>query len=124
MAVDTSKLQRVDLSENIAFNDGVSVKYINIKTGVLSNTPVIKLPLEIKEVAEVLEGVETQIIELRLVSDNKQVNPVAGFLVEVYLSGTDGKLTRLFRDDRINFEGSIVSEGFSNFIDLKVDVDD
>src|SRR3990167_5629819 len=74
--------------------------------------------LDILDTVEVVESTDKQTIDLTLVADNKNINPIAGFLVEVYLSGTDGRLTRFFKDDDINVDGSIKSEGFSRFLNL------
>ena len=78
---------------------------------------------DILDTFEVVESTDTQVVDLSLVSDNKGVSPIAGFLVEVYLSGTDGRLTRLFREDDLNVDGSIESEGFSRFLNLEIDVE-
>ena len=86
---------------------------------VLSNTS----DFDILDTFEVVESTDTQVVDLSLVSDNKGVSPIAGFLVEVYLSGTDGRLTRLFREDDLNADGSIESEGFSRFLNLEIDVE-
>src|SRR3990167_2667280 len=79
--------------------------------------------LDILDTVEVVESTDKQTIDLSLVSDHKNISPITGFLVEVYLSGSDGRLTKFFREDDLNVDGLIKSEGFSRFLKLEIDVE-
>lgn len=77
--------------------------------------------IEIKKEVEVVLGVERKRIDLSLVSADGTL-PSDGFLVEVYLSGTDGKLTRVYRNDIVDvLKDDVLQEGFGNYLVLEVD---
>jgi|SRR3990172_5239629 len=86
--------------------------------------PLAPPSFDIIDVVESVVGLDKQVIDLTLVLDNKKVEPLSGFLVEVYLSGSDGKLTRLFRQDDLNADGSIGADGFSKFLNLEIDMEE
>ena len=74
-----------------------------------------------KEVEHVV-GVDAVKIDLLLKTSNGAFPIKDGFLIEVYDSGSDGKLTRLIREsveDAANDE--TVQEGFESFLQLEVD---
>jgi len=75
---------------------------------------------QIKKEIEVVLGVEQKRIELSLVNSDGAL-PNDGFLVEVYLSGTDGKLTRVYREDIVDvLSGDTLQEGFGSYLVLEV----
>lgn len=77
----------------------------------------------IKKEVEVVSGIDKQKIELTLKTSEGLVENT-GFLIEVYLSGTDGKLTRVYQEDVVDvLNDETLSEGFSNYLILDVDVD-
>lgn len=69
----------------------------------------------------VVTGVDEQKIDLNIVSEGKKIQPISGFLVEVYLSGSDGRLTRLYKEDKIDLNGNIQNEGFSQYFSIELD---
>lgn len=74
---------------------------------------------------EVVTGLDRQKIDLSLQNKEDEVDTQNGFLVEVFLSGTDGKLTRVNRNDLINpANDNMLEEGFGEFLDLRLDVED
>jgi hypothetical protein len=54
--------------------------------------------LNVKQKADVVVGLDTQKIDLRLLTDTRQT-PQKGFIVEVYESGSDGKLLKVYEED-------------------------
>lgn len=70
---------------------------------------------------EKVTNIDEKIIELTLKSENARIEPTAGFLVEVFASGSDGKLTRLFQHDLTDLHGNVTEEGFSNFLVVTLD---
>lgn len=76
----------------------------------------------IKKEVEVVVGVDGKKIDLSLVSSEGNIEPSAGFLVEVYLSGTDGKLTRVYQEDLVDvLNDDTLSDGFASYLKLEVD---
>ena len=70
---------------------------------------------------EKVKNIDEKVIELVLKSENVKVNPTAGFLVEVFLSGSDGKLERLFEKDLTDLYGNVLEDGFSNYLIVDID---
>lgn len=78
--------------------------------------------VEIKKEVEIVVGVDGQKIEFSLANSDGSVPSDAGFLVEVYSSGSDGKLSRVFREDLVDvINDETISEGFSSYLVLEVD---
>jgi hypothetical protein len=70
---------------------------------------------------EVVKGVDSKKIELGL-SDGSSIESINGFLIEVYFSGTDGKLTKLNRKDSIDpITRATLKDGFEQYFSLEVD---
>jgi hypothetical protein len=68
-------------------------------------------------------GIDEVKIDLKLTNGNREVDSRNGYLIEIFLSGTDGKLTRLYQDELIDpISGDVLRESFSEFLVLKVDV--
>lgn len=110
-------MSTINLSNFVPLGDG----FLNKSTGTVS-TDIAPVFEGLTDVITVVTGVDEQKIELNLISENsKRVEPVSGFLVEVYLSGTDGKLTRLFKEDNIDINGNIIDEGFLKYFFLELD---
>lgn len=77
--------------------------------------------VEIKKEVEVVLGVDSKKIDLSIVSSEGNL-PSNGFLVEVYLSGSDGKLTRVYKEDVVDvLSDETVQEGFGHYLILRVD---
>lgn len=77
--------------------------------------------IQIKKEVEVVTGVDRKAIDLSLVSSEGALQS-NGFLVEVYLSGTDGKLTRVYRQDIVDvLSDDVLQEGFGHYLILEVD---
>jgi hypothetical protein len=47
-------------------------------------------------------GIDEVKIDLKLTNGNREVDSRNGYLIEIFLSGTDGKLTRLYQDELID----------------------
>jgi hypothetical protein len=73
--------------------------------------------------ADVVTSVDSQIIEFYLKTSDGKIDPKDGFLVEVYESGSDGKLTRLYREDLQDpvDNNNIIQDGFSNYFSIEED---
>lgn len=84
-------------------------------------TPVVQ-DVVVKKEVEVVVGVDGKTIDFSLASSEGTIAPVNGFLVEVYTSGSDGKLTRVYREDLVDvLNDDTLSDGFSSYLVLKVD---
>lgn len=76
----------------------------------------------INDKAEYVTGIDGKKIEFLLANSNGEFPSANGFLIEVYLSGADGKLTRVYQEDRVDFlSNENLSDGFSNYLVLEVD---
>lgn len=63
-----------------------------------------------------------QTIQLRLQGSNGNIAPTKGFLITVYLSGTDGTLTRMYQNEIIDIaDNSVLRGGFGQYITLELD---
>lgn len=73
--------------------------------------------------ADVVVGVDSLDIDFYLKTSNGTIDPKSGFLVEVFESGSDGKLTKLYQDDLVDpvDENKTLEDGFSNYFTLKLD---
>lgn len=108
----------LDIGNFIALEQNV---YLNKTTGGISNEIQPDFSTIINEEVTIITGIDKQKINLRLVSGNSKISPINGFLVEVYVSGSDGKLTRLYQKDDLDENGDIRNEGFEQYflMDLK-----
>lgn len=73
---------------------------------------------------EIVLSVNSQLINFQLKTSDGPIEPKAGFLVEVFHSGSDGKLKRLYTEnleDPLD-EDNVISDGFGNYFKLEVDV--
>jgi hypothetical protein len=86
---------------------------------VVAPPPAVK---EIKREVEIVAGVGRQRINLKLATSSGEVPAQNGFLIEVFESGSDGKLTRLYSEDLIDeLSEDVIREGFQHYLTLKVD---
>lgn len=70
---------------------------------------------------DIVYAVQAQKIELGM-SDGSPIIPVNGFLIEVYASGSDGKLTRMYESTVIDpITNEIIREGFSRYLTIDID---
>jgi len=98
---------------------GVSNLLDIIKTQVNISSSV---PASVAKQVEVVVGIEGQKIDFTLASSEGKFEVSDGFLVEVYLSGSDGVLTRVYEQDVVDVvNDTTLSEGFSNYLVLKID---
>lgn len=79
--------------------------------------------VQISPTVQKIVGNDSVTISLDLVSQNQHVPNKNGFFIQVFLSGTDGRLVRLYADDFID-PASLAPQrgGFAQYIDLEVDV--
>ena len=88
------------------------------RVGILNQKETRKI---IKTEVEKVKNIDEKIIELTLKSEITQVDPQAGFLIEVFLSGSDGRLTRIYKDDLVDLNGNVIEEGFSRYLVMDID---
>lgn len=69
-------------------------------------------------------GLESTKIDLQLKTSDGISEVKDGFLIEIYLSGSDGKIKRLYKEDIEDpLDGDkTISDGFDNYFKLEVDV--
>lgn len=127
-----SNITGLSLNKNyiVVSND----KVLNKIDGSVSNltdvlqTQVLSASVDAASVAkqvEVVLGIEGKKINFLLNSSEGNVEPIDGFLVEVYLSGADGTLTRVYQQDVVDVvNDTTLSEGFANYLILNLDVED
>jgi len=106
-------------------------KVLNIKTGFVKplsawaqdNQSVPSLnTLSISDEIDVVTGLSRVVIDLSLKSSEGPVVASSGYLVEVYESGSDGKITKLYEEDVVDvLEDTVLRKGFE--ADLFMDVD-
>jgi len=73
---------------------------------------------------EIVVGVEGKRIDFSLATSEGAMEAPSGYLIEVYLSGTNGQLTRVYKEDVVDvINDNTLSEGFSNYLVLKMDVE-
>ena len=71
---------------------------------------------------ELVVGLETKTIDFKLGNSEGTTPSNNGFLVEVFDSGSDGKITRLYKEDVVDaLNDETLSEGFENYFILEVD---
>ena len=70
---------------------------------------------------EKVTHIDEKVIDLVLKSEITQIEPTAGFLIEVYASGSDGRLQRLYQDDLVDLNGKVIEQGFSDYLNLELD---
>ena len=70
---------------------------------------------------EKVTNIDETTIEFVLKSENGKIVPQAGYLIEIYSSGSDGRLLRLYQSDLTDLHGKVLLEGFSNFMTLEID---
>ncbi len=76
--------------------------------------------IEIKKEIEKIDGLTNVSLDLSLVG-SKPMPAKDGFLIEVYESGSDGTLTRVYQTDLVDpFTNDVVREGFESSMHLKV----
>lgn len=74
---------------------------------------------------EIVVGVEGKKIDFTLATSEGVMDAPSGYLIEVYLSGTNGQLTRVYKEDVVDvINDNTLSEGFSNYLVLNMDVDE
>lgn len=74
---------------------------------------------------EIVVGVEGKKIDFTLATSEGVMEAPSGYLVEVYLSGANGQLTRVYKEDVVDvINDNALSEGFSNYLVLNVDIDE
>lgn len=73
--------------------------------------------------AEVVTSVGSSVIDFYLKTSDGIIETKDGFLIEVFESGSDGKLTRLYQEDLNDpvDENKVVDDGFSNYFTVEVD---
>lgn len=69
---------------------------------------------------EKVKAIDEKTVELVLKS-NQLIETKNGFLIEVFLSGTDGKLTKLYKDSVEDLYGNITEIGFSEYLEIDLD---
>lgn len=111
------KKSSLKLSNFVSLKDG----FLNKTTGTVSPVLSDLIEGEADNTITIVTGVDEQKIDLNLISEGKRTEPIAGFLVEVYLSGTDGKLTRLYKEDRIDINGNVIDESFESYFSVELD---
>jgi len=76
--------------------------------------------LNVKREVEKIIGLDQTTINLTLKNETR-IEPKSGFLIEVYSSGSDGSLTRMYKDDLKDIYGNVLEEGFSRYLNLQAD---
>lgn len=73
--------------------------------------------------ADVVTSVDYQIIDFYLKTSDGKLTPKDGFLIEVFDSGSDGKLVRLYKEDLQDpvDNNNVIQDGFSNYFTIEVD---
>jgi len=78
----------------------------------------------IKKEAEVVTGIDATLIDLQIANSRGKVDPISGFLVEVFLSGSDGKLTKVYKEDIVDpINDEIIRGGYGEFLRLETDTE-
>lgn len=73
---------------------------------------------------EKVKNVDESLIKLVIKSGEENIEPIGGFLVEVYSSGSDGKLVRMLSEDLVDLNGNVVEQGFSDYLVMEIDNED
>lgn len=84
--------------------------------------PVVIENAEIKKEVEVVVGIDGQRINFTLANSDGEISTNDGYLIEIYVSGSDGTLTRAYKEDVVDAANdNTLSEGFSNYLKLEID---
>ena len=76
--------------------------------------------VSVKKEIEVIQGLDEVKIDLKLQNFEGAIESKDGFLIEVFLSGTDGLLTKINRDELVDFiDDKTKEDGFSEFLALR-----
>lgn len=75
----------------------------------------------VKSLIEKVKNIDQKEVEFVLKSGIDHLDPVSGFLVEVFVSGSDGKLQRLYREDLVDVNGNVKEEGFERYMTIQID---
>jgi hypothetical protein len=76
--------------------------------------------LSLKKEIEVVQGVDQEVLEFSLQTATGPQPAPGGFLIEVFLSGSDGTLTKIDRNEVINgIDDATIEDGFSEFLNLQ-----
>jgi hypothetical protein len=79
--------------------------------------------LTISRNLEVVTGLSRGVINLQLKSSEGETPSPGGYLIEVYESGSDGKVVKLFEESVVDvLEDKVLKKGFSSDMFLDVDV--
>lgn len=78
--------------------------------------------LSIDERADVVYGLDTAYISFGLKTSDGAIPTINGFLIEVFSSGSNGKLKRMYEEDVEDpiDDSQTISDGFSNFLKIEV----
>jgi len=79
---------------------------------------------EISDTAEAVISLESKVINFIFKTSDGLVDYKNGFLIEVYDSGSDGKLTKMYLEDIQDplDENKLINDSFSNYFTLELDV--
>lgn len=120
--VDFSKTKKQLMTTNLASITMDPVEKLHLLDENYSNSvPTTEKHIIVKSQVEKVTHVDEKNIELVLKSGIDKVQPTAGFLVEVFLSGSDGRLFRLFEEDLVDLHGNTIEEGFSKYFLMDFD---
>lgn len=73
---------------------------------------------------EIVTGVDGKRIDFTLANSEGEIESSEGYLIEIYVSGSNGVLTRVYKEDVVDVvNDDTLSEGFSNYLVLKLDVE-
>lgn len=78
--------------------------------------------LSLSQRADVVYGLDTAQISLRLKTSDGILPAKKGFLIEVFFSGSDGTLKRMYKEDVEDpiDDSQTISDGFSNYLKIEV----
>lgn len=102
-------------------------KILNTSTGAVVPSNFVAPKDELEAVStrrevEVIVGIDNTDVKFKLKTSDGEVPSRAGFLVQIYESGSDGKITKVIQESVENpLSDDVVEEGFSSFLNLKVD---
>lgn len=120
--VDFSKTKNQLMFTNLASNVMSPTEKLHLfNENYAHSAPATEKHTIVKSQVEKVTHIDEKIIELVLKSGIDKVQPSAGFLIEIFLSGSDGKLFRLFEKDLVDLYGNTTEEGFSRFFLMDLD---
>lgn len=78
----------------------------------------------ISDNVQLVYGLDSTKIDLQLKTSDGVSQVKNGFLIEVFFSGSDGKIKKLFKEDVEDplDDDQTISDGFSNYFKLETDV--